>query len=156
MAFDLVHEIKSLARLLNAAGVDYAICGGIAVAIHGVPRATDDLDFLVREDDLPRAEEVACSAGFTLRSTEIRFDVGKATERRIVRLVKAVGEDHLVLDLVVVTPILTGVWSDRTNSPLGDVPICFVSRRGLIEMKQGAGKLQDLGDIERLEELHGK
>ncbi len=32
----------------NAAGVEYLIVGGYAVAHHGYPRATDDLDFWVR------------------------------------------------------------------------------------------------------------
>jgi len=152
MPFDLVHEIKTLARLFDAAGVDYAICGGIAVAIHGVPRATDDLDLLVREEDLPLVEEIARSAGFTLSSGVIPFDFGKPTERRIVRVSKAVGEDLLVLDLMIVTPILASVWADRTNAEMGDTPIRVVSRRGLIEMKERAGRPLDLRDILLLKE----
>ena len=152
MAFNLVHEIKALAQLFHEADVDYAICGGIAVAIHGVPRATEDLDVLIREEDLPRFEEIARSAGFTLSSGEIPFDFGKPTERRIVRLVKAAGEDFLVLDLMIVTPILAGVWADRTKALFGETPIRVVSKRGLIEMKQAAGRPLDLRDIEMLNE----
>jgi hypothetical protein len=51
---DLFAEVVALTAALDAAAIDYAICGGVALAIHGAPRATRGIDLLVREADLPR------------------------------------------------------------------------------------------------------
>lgn len=40
---NLVDELRGLLESLNGAGVEYAVCGGIAVAIHGYPRFTKDI-----------------------------------------------------------------------------------------------------------------
>jgi hypothetical protein len=40
---DLFAEVVALAAALDVAAVDYAICGGVALAIHGAPRATKDI-----------------------------------------------------------------------------------------------------------------
>ena len=50
----LLDEFKSITAALNDAGIDYAVCGGWAMAIHGLPRATMDIDLLVLADDLDR------------------------------------------------------------------------------------------------------
>jgi hypothetical protein len=50
MALDLKAELEALIDALAAAAVPHAICGGIAVTIHGAPRLTDDLDLLVPAD----------------------------------------------------------------------------------------------------------
>lgn len=39
-------------------------CGGLAMAVHGYPRATKDIDLLIHPDDLPRIEAVVNQAGF--------------------------------------------------------------------------------------------
>ena len=56
---DFFQELKDLAIALDASVVDYALCGGVALAIHGVPRATQDIDLLVRPEDLSRLRDVA-------------------------------------------------------------------------------------------------
>lgn len=48
---DLFAEVVALTAALEAAEVDYAICGGEALAVHGAPRATRDIDLLARETD---------------------------------------------------------------------------------------------------------
>ena len=50
---DLYAEFKALNLALTAEGVPYAVCGGLAFAIHVQPRATVDMDFLIQEADLP-------------------------------------------------------------------------------------------------------
>ena len=51
---NLYEELKALATAFDAGGVDYALCGGLALAVHGHPRATKDIDILVRRGDLRR------------------------------------------------------------------------------------------------------
>lgn len=152
MAFDLMEELTALCRAFESEGVEYAICGGIAVAIHGYPRATQDLDILVRSDDLARIEGVAQKAGFTLSAGIVPFDTGKPTERRILRVSKAAGEDLLTLDLLLVTPFLEDVWSGREKRRAGDCEMQVVSRSGLAKMKKAAGRPSDLADLAGLDE----
>jgi hypothetical protein len=52
---DLVSELANVVRALDAAGVPYALCGGIAVTIHGHVRATKDIDLLILPEDRTRA-----------------------------------------------------------------------------------------------------
>ena len=44
---DLVAELQSIARAFDRDGVEFALCGGLAVAVHGHVRATKDIDLLV-------------------------------------------------------------------------------------------------------------
>jgi hypothetical protein len=62
--------------------IEYAICGGVALAIHGAPRATKDIDLLAREADLPRLREVVRTCGFTLEALPMTFSSGGISIRR--------------------------------------------------------------------------
>ncbi|NOT58834.1 MAG: hypothetical protein HOP19_01280 [Acidobacteria bacterium] len=44
---NLYEELKLLIARLNESGESYALCGGLAMAVHGVPRATVDIDLLI-------------------------------------------------------------------------------------------------------------
>ncbi|MCL6471495.1 MAG: nucleotidyltransferase family protein [Firmicutes bacterium] len=61
------------ARELKSAGIDFVLCGGIAVSVYGRQRETTDVDFLVREQDVDRALEVLGKAGFTIKRTDTRW-----------------------------------------------------------------------------------
>ena len=110
-------EFKALIDVLNREGIDYAVCGGVAVAFHGYPRLTDDIDILVREKDLPRITEIVKEVDFILDAGRIPFDVGKPNQREIQRISKVVGEDLLTLDLLIVESVYQPVWDDRVSGP---------------------------------------
>ena len=44
--FDLYEEFKAIVAALGEQGIDYAVCGGLAMAVWGAPRATVDIDLL--------------------------------------------------------------------------------------------------------------
>jgi hypothetical protein len=50
---DLVGELNLIVNALEESGLDYALCGGIAVAIHGYPRATRDIVSLSSQTTSP-------------------------------------------------------------------------------------------------------
>ncbi len=62
MDFKLVTEKLSEAFEQNK--IHYALIGGCAVSLWGIPRATVDLDFLVRRDDMTKVREIAESLGY--------------------------------------------------------------------------------------------
>ncbi|MGE0403366.1 MAG: hypothetical protein AB7T06_42050 [Kofleriaceae bacterium] len=46
MALDIIAELEAIIDALDAAGIEYAVCGGLAVGILGLPRATKDMGLL--------------------------------------------------------------------------------------------------------------
>jgi hypothetical protein len=53
---NIYDELVAVVRALAADGVDYALVGGLAVGVWGVPRATKDIDLLVRPEEVARAK----------------------------------------------------------------------------------------------------
>lgn len=145
---DLAEEFEAVISALAEHGIEYAVCGGLAMAVHGFPRATVDIDLLIR----PEAEERVYAAveplGFRIRANPMRCDQGRMEIRRISKIVPA--GDTLMLDLLLVTPAFENVWRDRTTIESDFGPISVVSRQGLIELKSGRMSGVDQDDIKRL------
>lgn len=148
---DVADELKGVVGTLTRAKIPFAVCGAFAVAIHGHPRATRDIDLLIEEDRVEDAFSALRTLGFTLRAGPIPFGSRTPSERRLYRATKVVGTEHVTVDLLVVTPVLRQAWERRQTFALdwGAVPV--VSRDDLMEMKRLAGRNQDLADLERLE-----
>ena len=113
--------------------VDFAICGGIAVTIHGAPRFTRDIDLLIRAEDESRAVGAVALAGFDLPADPMVFDACGPLERRILRVSKSEGSDLLTLDLIVASPSFEDVWSTRVLVEWEGrrVPVVSVAARDL-------------------------
>ncbi len=143
----LFDELVALAAQMEAAGVPYALCGGLAVAAHGAPRATKDIDLLVLPKDLERAKAAALASGFKFAALPRRFRDGMQLQR----VTKIDGGSHLVLDLIVADEPLREVFDSRLRVPLAGTTLWVVSRDALVRMKAAAARPIDLHDIERLE-----
>ncbi|MDE0227279.1 MAG: hypothetical protein OXJ62_00310, partial [Spirochaetaceae bacterium] len=146
---DLLTELRSITDALDFARVDYALCGGVALAIYGIPRATIDIDMLVAPDQVPAAEGVLGQLGYRLAAAPMRLAGGTVT---ITRLVKPEpdSEDVLMVDLLHVTPALESVWRSRRRVAWDHGAVATVSRAGLVALKRLRGSGQDQDDIERL------
>ncbi len=147
---DLQEELDSVLAALRSSNIEYAVCGGIAVAIHGYPRATIDIDLLIRPEDEERVYAAVEPLGFTFKARPMHFDGGATEIRRVSKIDRTDGET-LMLDLLLVTPAYEDVWQDRQTVQWRDRPIVVVSRQGLIRLKSGRGSHIDLADIERLQ-----
>jgi hypothetical protein len=145
---DLAQEFEAVVSALAEHRIEYAVCGGLAMAIHGFPRATVDIDLLIPAE----AEELVYAAveplGFRLRANPMRFDQGRMEIRRISKIDPA--GDTLMLDLLLVTPASENVWRDRRRIDSDFGPIWVVSREGLIDLKSGRMSGVDQDDIKRL------
>ena len=150
---DLLEEFRALVQAFETGGVEFAVCGGLAVAIHARPRATLDVDLLLPVDQLDGAKQIAGALGY-------RIDAGLLVVRKgvveIHRLSKPDPEtgDLLSLDLLVVTPALSSVWETRERVAWEHGTLPVVSRTGLVAMKRLRESGQDLDDIRALEEDH--
>jgi hypothetical protein len=139
-----------LTRELTGRGIDYALCGGMAMAAHGFPRATVDIDILVREETLEAVDAVAESLGYTFRGRPMSFHHGMIEIRRISKIDPET-LDPLMLDLMLVTPSIEDVWSTRETLELsGGDTLVVVSREGLIKLKSARMSGTDQDDIANL------
>jgi hypothetical protein len=146
---DLYQELSALTKAFEDARVDYALAGGLAVAVWGVPRATQDIDLLVPPGAVETALAVARARGFTIEAFPKKF----RDETEIRRVSKPATGTMLTLDLLIVAENLEAAWQSRQRLPTEEGPLWVVGREALIQMKVAAGRAQDLADAERLAEV---
>jgi hypothetical protein len=144
----LLDEFRAMTTALNEASIDYAVCGGWAMAIHGLPRATMDIDLLILAEDLDKAWQIAKNLGFDVEGLPLHFDI---EIRRISKLDQE-SKKLITLDFLLVGENIPDVWTTRERIDWKYGQASVVSRDGLIKMKRLAGRKQDLLDIEKLEE----
>ncbi len=145
----LLEELSQIVSAFEKNNIEYAVCGGLSLAVHGFARATMDIDLLILPESLERVYDVAKAEGFDIRGLDISFKQ-RAVEIRRVSKIDSDGE-VLSLDLLLVTEHVQSVWDTREKIDFLGNSLSVVSREGLITMKQLAGRPQDLADIERLE-----
>ncbi len=150
MARDLVQTLDAIVTALDEQSVPYALCGGLAVNLHGHVRATRDIDLLIPRADLVRARTLLGPLGFTLYAGPIPFSVGTPEERELHRVSRVDENTLTTIDLLVVTPVLEPAWTSRVRARWRGHEIWTVSLEGLGSMKRLAGRAQDLADLEAL------
>lgn len=142
-------ELRAVLGAMDRDGVDYALVGGLAVAVWGAPRATKDIDLLIQPGDLARAMQTLRTCGFTLSALPFEFKDGTTMQR--VSKVDANGE-LMTVDLMMVDRNLEAAWSSRQRLPLGQEQVVVISRDALIAMKALAARPQDLADIQNMQD----
>ncbi len=145
----LLEEFKLITSALNDAGIGYAVCRGWAMAIHGLPWATMDIDLLILPTDLEQVLDVARKNHFDIEGLPLHFEM---EVRRISKMDKAT-KQLITLDLLLVPDDKLDIWTDRELIDWKEGQTSVVSRDSLIKMKKIAGRPQDLVDIEKLKEV---
>lgn len=148
---DLYEELRTLVSRLSESQIDYALCGGLAMAVHGQPRATVDIDLVVLAASLDRIKALARQLGFALEAGPLRFSGGAVEIHRPTKPDPG-SEDFLTLDLLLVTPPLEEVWQSRMAVDWEGGRLQVVSREGLVTLKALRSSGQDQDDIARLRE----
>jgi len=146
---DLYDEFNKVVTLLAEHTIDYALCGGLALAVYGIPRATIDIDLLIMPESLETVMPLARELGYKKEALPMRFADKGIEIRRISKLDPESG-DMLMLDLLLVTPAILPAWESRREVEWEHGTLRVVSRDGLIALKSLRGSGQDLEDISRL------
>lgn len=140
-------DFRDLLALFNALEVEYVIVGAYALAFHGAPRYTGDLDVYVRPrpDNARKLIEALARFGFGgLDLTPADFQ----SPDRIVQL----GVPPVRVDLI--TSITGVTWEEavahRVAGRYGETPVHYLGRDQLIANKRATGRKKDLADIESL------
>ena len=133
---------------LDAAGIAYALVGGLAVSIYATPRATEDVDILITRGDLSRAVERLASLNFKRAGAPMSVAGGRL---EIQRLIKIEGTDLVPLDLLVPNDAgLASILTDRQSIEWQENRLSIVSLAGLRALKRLRGSSQDRADLEAL------
>ena len=140
-------DFRDLLALFNAHGVDYLIVGGYALAFHGAPRFTGDLDLLVRPDRENAQRVVAALNEFGFGSAGLGIDDFQAPDK-VVQL----GVPPVRIDIIT---SLTGVswdeaWSGRTKGSHAGLDVFYLGIEEFVRNKRSLGRQRDRADLEAL------
>lgn len=146
---NLNEDFRDLLLELADERVDFVIVGAFAVAYHGVPRATGDMDVFVRPSQenalrvfsaLSRFGARLASAGVTPQDFEVPgivYQIGQPPRRiDILTEISGVSFDE--------------AWTTRTTAELDGRTVPFIGREELVRNKVAAGRPKDLADVSRL------
>jgi len=140
-------DFEDFLRLLEVHRVDYMIVGGYAVAYHGFPRFTKDIDvfFSDEADNLARLQAALVDFGFQAASVPLET-LGRPDA------VLAIGVEPVRIDLL---NRIAGVrYADARPKTVrgryGGVEVTFIGKEDLLRNKRASGRPRDLGDIEEL------
>lgn len=147
---DLYDELRRLIAALDEHQIDYALCGGLAMAVYDRPRATVDIDVLILSESLEAVMAIATKIGYQIRGLDMTFSLGAIEIRRVSKVDKISGQ-VLSLDLLLVTPAIQYIWNSRVQAVWEDGYLSVVSLAGLIALKRLRHSLQDLADIDSLQ-----
>ena len=143
-------DFSDMLSALSAEGVEYLLIGAYAMAVHGVPRATGDIDVWVR----PTPE----NADRVLRAlTRFRAPLGtlQARDLTTVGTVYQIGVAPNRIDLLTT---IDGVsfdeaWPRRETRTIEGISLPVIGRDDLIRNKRATGRERDRADADQLEEI---
>ena len=142
-------DFRDLFELLNAHKVEYMIVGAYALAFHGAPRYTGDMDIYVKPNSTNAQRIMAALNDFGFGSVEL-----SVTDFELEDKVVQLGFPPVRVDIVT---SITGVsWeeaaSGRIEGRYGDVLVYYIGREEFISNKRRLGRKKDLADLEALGE----
>ena len=145
---EIQKDFKEFFALFNAHKVEYVIVGGYALAFHGAPRYTGDIDVLVRAEEANATRILAALSDFGFSELDLSVNDFSDPDR-----VLQLGMPPVRIDILT---SLTGItWQEASTDTLdldyGGIPVRVVGREALLANKRATGRAQDLADIEALE-----
>jgi hypothetical protein len=145
----LPKDLREFIASLNSNRIDYVVVGGYALALHGHPRFTGDIDVLIRAsaENAARMERILVEFGFgSLGLTAADF----LSEHQIVQLGHPPNRIDILTSISGVS--FDEVWNGKLTTDLDGLPVHYIGRDSLIKNKRAVGRLQDRADIEALGE----
>lgn len=143
----MLNQLRGVYASLQRHNVRYLTIGGIAAILHGVPRATFDLDILI-EATLENAQ----------RLLDALVDAGLATAEmttadEVLNHEITIFRDRVRIDVQTATPGIEfeDAWQKREVMKFRRQEFYVVSREDLIQSKRAAGREKDLEDVRLLE-----
>jgi len=144
---EIQKDFKELLELFGAHKVEYLIVGGYALAFHGAPRFTGDIDLLVKADSENAKRILSALEEFGFGSLNLS-EVDFTSPNNVIQL----GVPPVRVDIM--TSLTAVGWekaqADRVQGNYGDTPAYFISKADFIANKRALGRKRDLADLEAL------
>jgi len=145
---ELDKDFKEFLSLLNKHQVEYLVVGGYAVAFHGYPRYTGDLDIWVKKTNANGEKLIKAIEDFGFETEELQH---KDFENEILSFY--LGAPPIQLNII---NQISGVQFDacyphKNQLEIDSIFINYISKNDLIKNKRASGRHRDLDDIENLE-----
>ena len=146
---ELDKDFNEFVELFIAHDVQFLIIGGYALAAHGFPRATGDLDAWVWASDTNAAKIITALDAFGFADVGITVS-DLSREDTVVQL----GYPPYRIDILTSIDGLefTEAWGSRVMVRINNMDVPFISRNDLITNKTAVGRPQDIADVHRLTE----
>ena len=141
-------DFKGFIELLNENNVKYLIVGGYAVAFHGHPRYTNDLDIWIELSSDNAKNILSALDNFGFGPLGLKTD-DFLTEDQIIQLGYPPNRIDLITTLKGVD--FTDCYESKVQMQIQDTLINFIDIENLKKNKRATGRLQDLADVENLE-----
>lgn len=140
-------DFEDFLRLLEAHQVEYMIVGGYAVAYHGFPRFTKDLDIFFSDEpvNLERLQRTLIAFGFQATTVPLEA-LGRPGA------VLTIGIEPVRIDLLnrIAGVTFEQAWPSTVRGRYGASEVTFIGRDTLLQNKRSTGRQRDLGDVEEL------
>lgn len=135
---------------LVGGGVEFIVVGAHALAVHGIPRATGDIDVFVRPsvDNSRRLFEALQVFGAPVEAHGVSKDDFASPG-----YVYQIGLPPRRIDFLTEVSGLTfdEAWQTKVRISVGNVGVFFIGRDAMIKNKRASGRTKDLADVEALE-----
>lgn len=141
-------DFVDLLRAFNAAEVRFLVVGAYALALHGRPRATGDLDLWIDATPDNAGRVMQALAAFGAPLTEVTTE-DFSREGVVFQIGVPPGRINILTQLTGLT--FSDAWPDRLRRPFGDVEVDFIGRQAFLRNKRALGRPKDVGDIEGME-----
>ena len=140
-------DLREFIELLNSRKVEYIVVGGHAVAFHGHPRFTGDIDFFIRMTSANVERLLAVLNDFGFGALGI-------TERDILQPKRIIQLGHPPNRIDLLTSIsgvdFDSAWETRVEVMMDDQSVSMLGWKELLRNKKAAGRAKDLADLEKL------
>ena len=146
---DLNPDFRDMLSALNDAGVDYLVVGAYAVAAHGHPRATGDLDIWVRADQVNASKVYRALLAFGAPSHQIS-EADFATPSVVFQIGLPPGRIDILTEVSGIE--FVAAWPQRVDIEMDGLTFPVVSREDLVRNKRASGRPKDLADLDSLGE----
>ncbi len=143
----LTRDFKEFLQCLNAHGVEYLLIGGHAVAYHGYPRATADMDVwvAVNPSNARRLVRSLKAFGFDVPELEPKLFLRR---NRIIRM--GIPPNRIEIQTGISGLEFRRVYGRRVVAQLDGVPVNLIPLEDLKKNKKASGRHKDLADLENL------
>lgn len=144
----LQKDLKEFVELLLENNVEFVVVGAYALAFHGHPRYTQDIDLFVKNSTENAKRILAAIQQFGFGSLDISERDFQHPDQ-IIQLGMPPNRIDLLKRLSGVD--FEQVWKGKVEGTLADLSVHFIGREEYIANKRAAGRSKDIADADALE-----